>query len=122
VGGGHSRIKRNVAAQIEAICNVVGVTFYFGLAWVTLAPIPLLLKLLRERIRVFNALDVDPRAGITVPVPRAANVTADFETSHGKARFSRAVDHVETSETGSHYDHVYLQPVSIYRHIELGFL
>jgi len=70
----------NIFAQIKAICDVVSVALYLGLTCVALTPVPLLLKLFGEGIRVFDTLDIDSRAGIPVPVPSATDSLSDLET------------------------------------------
>ena len=72
--------KLNVLAQIKAICDVVSVALDLWLTGVAFAPVPLLLKLLGKRIRLFDTLDIDSRAGVTIPVPGAADSLSDLET------------------------------------------
>ena len=102
------RLEFNVALEVEAVGHVVGVFQDLGLRGVALRPLPLLLELGRERVRVVHALDVAARAGIAVPVPGAADALAALEDLRGKAELPEAIEHVEPGEAGSDDHHVHL--------------
>ena len=69
-------IELNIGAQIETVGDVVGVFQDFRLRRVALAPVPVLLPLVGERIGILHAFDVTAGAGIAVPVPGAPDATA----------------------------------------------
>ena len=81
-----ARVEPDVAAQIEPVGDVLDVAQDLGLRRVFLGPDPLLLELVRERVRVLHALDVAARAGIPVPVPHAADVGSGLVDAHGEAQ------------------------------------
>src|SRR5262249_8554462 len=73
VRGGDAGIELDVPSQVELVGHVVEVTQDLRLPRVSLCPLPLLLELLREGIRVVHALDVAAAPRVTVPVPGAAD-------------------------------------------------
>src|SRR5204862_106975 len=86
-GRGDASVELDVVAQVEAIRDVVRVLEDLGLRCVALGPIPLLLELVGELVRVLHALDVAARARVAVPVPGAADATArldEFVASTGR--------------------------------------
>ncbi len=80
----NARIKLNIATQIEPVSDMVGVSQNLGLRRIALAPLPFLLQLFRKRIGILHALDVAARAGITIPVPCSADITALLIDTHRK--------------------------------------
>ena len=72
-------IEDNVAAQIEAVGDMVGIAEDFGLGRVALFPDPGLLQGFRERVGVLQAFDIAARARVTIPVPGAAHAAAGLE-------------------------------------------
>ena len=95
---GHARVEHDMPAQIEAIGNMVGIGEDFRLRRVLLRPVPLLVQFLREGERILHALDVATRAGITVPVPGAADATAGLEHPCRKAKPAQAMQHVHSGK------------------------
>ena len=81
----HPRIELNVAAQLEAVGDVVGVTQDLRLRRIALGPNPLLLQLLRELVRILHALNVAACARVAVPIPGATDAASGLEDTHGKA-------------------------------------
>jgi hypothetical protein len=69
----HPGLELDVAPQVVAVGDVVGVFQDLGLGGVALGPLPFLLELGRELVGILHALDVAARAGIAVPVPGAAD-------------------------------------------------
>src|SRR6266404_8782143 len=94
----------DVAPEIEAVRHVVDVTQDLGLRAVALGPVPFLLQLIREGIRVFHAFDVAATPRVAVPVPGAANPTTGLEATHFEAEFTQAIDRVETAGSGADDD------------------
>src|SRR5438477_3368607 len=66
-------VELNVASEVEAVSYMVDVTQDFRLGAVALGPLPFLLQLVREGIRVFHAFDIAAASRVAVPVPSAAN-------------------------------------------------
>ncbi len=87
-------VELDVATQVEAVGDVVGVLQDLGLGRVALGPVPLLLELVGELVRVLHALDVAARAGVAVPVPGAADAAARLEHPRRHAEPAHTVEHV----------------------------
>ena len=85
---------------------MVGVSLNFGLTRVAFAPVPLLLQFSRERIRVFDAFNIDSGARVSIPIPGAAHALTHLVTLNAEATLPRAIDHVQASEPGADDDHV----------------
>ena len=103
---GHARLELNVAAEIEAVGDVLDVAQDLGLGGIALRPVPFLLQLVGEGVGVVHALDVAAGAGIAVPVPGAADAAARFEDPRGEAEAAQAVEHVQAGEPGADDDGV----------------
>jgi len=99
-GGFDARIELDVAAQVEPVGDVIGVTQNFRLGRIPLAPVPLLLKFLRKLVGIFHALHIAARAWIAVPIPSAADAASGFENARGQSQLSRTVEHVHAREPG----------------------
>src|SRR5436305_4191165 len=99
-------VEFDVAPQVEAIGHMVDVAQDLGLRAVALRPMPLLLQLVGEGIRVFQALHVAAAPGIAVPVPSAAHPVASLESAHAEAELAQAMDRVEAAEPGAYNDRV----------------
>ena len=67
---------------------------------------PVLLQIVREGIRVFQAFDVAAAPRIAVPVPGAADPIASLEDAQFEAELAQAVDRVEPADAGSHDDRI----------------
>ena len=76
----------DVAPQVEPVDDVVEVALGLRLLGEVLLPLPLVEQLLREQVAVRVALGVEPRAGVAVPVPRAADAAAGLEQLRREAR------------------------------------
>src|SRR5690242_2892627 len=99
-------VELDVAREVEAVGHMVDVTQDLRLRAVALRPMPLLLQLVREGIRVFHAFDVAATSRVAVPVPSAANPTTGLEATHFRAEFTQAIDRVETADSGADDDRV----------------
>src|SRR5262249_1098440 len=62
------------------------------LAGEMLGPFPFIEQLLRERKAVGIALGIEARAGITIPVPGAADIGAGLEHAHAQAELAQAAE------------------------------
>ena len=101
---GDHGVELDVAPQVEAVGDVVGVPQHLGLGGEALRPVPLLFKLVAEPVGVVDALDVTAGAGVAVPVPRAADTGSGFEHPHGEAGLAETVEHVHAGEAGADHD------------------
>ena len=99
-------IELNVGAQIKAVGDVVGVFQDLGLRRVALAPVPFLLQFFGERIGILHALDVAARAGITVPVPGAADVAALLVDADRKTLPAQPVQHIHAGKACADHDDI----------------
>jgi hypothetical protein len=71
-----------------------------------LGPLPLLQQLLRKGEAVGITLGIEARAGITVPVPGAADVGAGLEYAGAEAKLAQPVELVHARQTGADDDGV----------------
>jgi hypothetical protein len=85
---------------------VIGVFQDLGLRRIALAPVPLLLQVIRERIGILHALDVAARAGIAVPVPGAADIAALLIDPDRQSQSAQFVQHVHSGKAGADHDDV----------------
>src|SRR5712675_3442089 len=99
-------IELYVAPEVEAVSHMVDVTQDLRLRSVALGPMPFLLQLVREGIRVLHAFDVAATPRVTVPVPGAANAATGLEATHFEAEFTQAIDRVETADSGADDDRI----------------
>ena len=101
-----ARVELHVAAQVEAVGDVVDVFQDLGLRAVALRPFPFLLQLVGEAVGIFQAFHVAARAGIAVPEPGAADAGPGFVSAHFQADAAQAMDGIETGETAADNNHV----------------
>src|SRR5580692_1404038 len=94
-------VELDVAPEVEAVGHMVDVTQDLRLRAVALGPMPFLLQVVREGIRVLHAFDVAATPWVAVPVPGAANPAAGLEGTHFEAEFTQAIDRVETADSGA---------------------
>ena len=106
MSGRDAGFQLDVAAQIEAIGDVVQVRQNFRLPRIAFRPLPLLLQRFVEGIAVLHAFHVATRPWITVPEPRAANAVARLEDAHAESLLAQTVQQVETRKTGTDNDGV----------------
>src|SRR5689334_15193211 len=99
-------VELDVAPEVEAVSHMVDVTQDLRLRAVALGPMPFLLQLVREGIRVLHAFDVAATPWIAVPIPGAANAATGLEAMHFEAEFAQAVDRVETADSGADDDRI----------------
>ena len=92
-------------AQAKAVGHVVGIAFKIGLGGKLLRPVPFLLEFIVEAIGIFDALDINPRAGVAVPVPRAADAIARFK-AHDLVIIAQTPDRVKAGEPRPDHDNV----------------
>ena len=80
---------------------MVGVAQDLGLRRVALGPVPLLLEVGVERVRVVDALDVAAGARVAVPVPRAADTVGGLVDDGREPEPAQLVQHVQPGEPGA---------------------
>src|SRR6476620_12049908 len=71
-----------------------------------LLPVPFRHQLLGKGVAIGPAFGIETRAGITVPVPGAADVRAGLEDPYGHAQFAQAVEHIHAGNPGADDDRV----------------
>src|SRR5260370_41143302 len=99
-GLGDLGLELDVAAEVEAIGDVVGIAQDLGLGGVALRPFPFLLQLGRELVGILDAFDVAACAGIAVPIPGAADALAGLEPPYPETLPSHAVQQARSAEPG----------------------
>src|ERR1700732_3470060 len=99
-------IELYVPPEVEAVSHMVDVTQDLRLRPVALGPLPFLLQLVREGIRVLHAFDVAATPRVAVPVPGATNAATGVEATHFEAEFTQAIDRVETADSGADDDRI----------------
>src|SRR3979411_2666596 len=71
-----------------------------------LLPVPFRHQLLGKGVAIGPAFGIKTRAGITVPVPGAADVRAGLEEPYGHAPFAQAAEHIHAGNPGADDDSV----------------
>src|ERR1700737_4664364 len=99
-------VELDVAPKVEGVSHMVDVTQDLRLRAVALGPLPFLLQVVREGIRVLHAFDIAATPRVAVPVPGAANSATGLEATHSKAEFTQAIDRVETADSGADNDRI----------------
>ena len=102
VGGGDAGVELHPVAQREPVRHEPRVLQELRLGCVALAPIPLALDLVRERVLVGEALDVAAGAGVAVPVPGPTDVRTGLDHLGAEPQLPHAVQHVDASEPSPH--------------------
>lgn len=100
-GTRHFSVQLHVAAQVEAVDDLVQVLLDFGLFQVARGPVPFLQQVLVEGVAVDEALGVGFRAGVAVEVPSAADAAAPFERPDPTADATRFTEPLRTSPTAN---------------------
>src|SRR6202011_3673401 len=90
-------VELDLAPKVEAVSDAIDVTQDIGLRAVALRPMPFLLQLPAEGIRVFQAFDVAAAPRIAVPVPGAANPGDSSECATRLSECAPSGHRVETS-------------------------
>ena len=103
-------IEHDLAAQVEAVGDVVGVSEDFRLRRILLRPVPFLVQLLGEREGILQALDVAAGAGIAIPVPRSANAAAGFVNPRGESEPPQPMQHVQAGKARADHDGIKTLP------------
>lgn len=103
----HFSVQLDVAAQIEAVDDVVEVLLDVGLLQVARGPVPLLQQVLVEGVAVDETLGVGLRAGVAVEVPGAANAATLLECPNLQPKLiAQLVKHVDAAKSGTNDDSV----------------
>src|SRR5690606_15323336 len=95
------RMELHVTHQVEALRDMLDVRQNLMLRRVALRPVPFLLQVVVERVRVLEALDDTSRARILVPEPRTADAAASLESARLEAEAPHAMDGIEAGKAGA---------------------
>ena len=101
-----ARREPHVAPQVVLVGDEAEVAEDLRLCGVALGPLPLFVELRVPAVGVVDALHVAPRAGIPVPVPRAADVVARFDGDRCESHLSETMQQVQPGEAGADDHHV----------------
>ena len=101
MGGRNARFQLDVAAQIEAVGDVVQVRQNFRLRRIAFAPLPFLLERFIEGVAILHAFHVATCTRVAVPEPGAADAITRLEDPYAQALLTQAVQQVETRKTGT---------------------
>ena len=103
----HFSVQLDVAAQVEAVDDVVEVLLDVGLLQVARGPVPLLQQVLVEGVAVDETFGVGLRAGVAVEVPGAANAAALLERPDLQPQLvAQLVKHVDAAKPGTDDDSI----------------
>src|ERR1700730_4255991 len=94
-------VEGDQTAEVKPLGDMVRVAENFRLRGKQLAPLPVLLQLLREAERILHALDIAAGAGIAIPVPGAADAAPRLEGAHVKTELAQAMQQVKAGEAGT---------------------
>ena len=94
----------DVIAEVVTVGDVLEVGEDLGLGRVLLGPLPLLLQLRVEAVRVVRSRDVATGARVTVPVPGATDAVRRLEDLRPEAEPAQPVKQIEACEACA-YDH-----------------
>ncbi len=103
---GDAGVEHDLAAQVEAIGDVVGVSEDFRLRRIFLRPVPFLVQLFGEREGVLHALDIAAGAGIAIPVPGSADAAAGLKDPRVETEAAQPVQHVQAGKACADHDRV----------------
>src|SRR4029077_7362310 len=106
VRGGYPALELDVAAQIELVGDVIEIALGLGLRGEVFLPMPLVQQFLRKGVAVSPAFGIEARAGIAVPVPRAADTGAGLEHPRLEPEFAQLVELIKAGNTGADDDRV----------------
>ena len=109
-GPGHLGVEFDMGPQVESVRHMLEIAKDLGLPGVAFGPLPLLLELFGELVRVLHALDVAPCAGVAIPKPRAAHATPRLEHHSRETEVTGAVQHVQPGEPRSDDHYIELPP------------
>ena len=96
----------DVAAQIEAVGDVVQVRQNFRLSGIAFRPLPFLLERFVEGVAVLHAFHVATCTRIAVPEPGTTNAITRLEDPDAQALLTQPVQQVETRKTSTDDDGV----------------
>ncbi len=105
-GRRNAPLEADVTAQVEAVCDMVGIAQNLGLGRILFAPYPFLLQLFAERVGVVHALHVAARPGIAIPVPGATDIVGSLEHDGREPELPQSIKHVHAGKAGARDDGV----------------
>src|SRR6185312_15190380 len=95
-------VEANVGPQVIAIGDKAKITQDFGLGRVFFRPRPCALELRIEGVAVIDRLNVAACAGISVPVPGAADVAGFLQHDRVESGLAQPMQKVKAGETGAY--------------------
>ena len=102
----HAPVKADIAAQIMAVSNVVGIGQDFRLPRKPLRPRPFLLQFTVKLIGILQTFNVAAGARIAVPIPGAANPVTGFNSRRRQAHLAQAIEQIHASKAGPNNNHI----------------
>ena len=108
-GFGDRRLESDVAAEVEAVRDVLQIAQDFRLPRIAFGPPPLLLELVGELVGILDAIGIAAGAGIAVPVPGTADAAAPLEDLYREPHPAQAMKHVEAGEACADDDRVHIR-------------
>src|ERR1700747_666957 len=84
-------VELDITPEVEAVSHMVDVTQDLRLRAIALGPMPFLLQLVREGIRIFHAFNIAAAPRVAIPIPGAANAATGLEATHCEAEFTQAI-------------------------------
>src|SRR6266481_2536484 len=99
-------VELDVTPEVKAVSHMVDVAQDLGLRAIALGPLPFLLQLIREGVRILHAFDIAATPRVAVPVPGAANPATGLEGAHSEAEFTQAINRVEPADPGADDDRI----------------
>ena len=102
-------VKADVAPQIIAVGDEAEVAQDFGLGRVFLRPLPRALQFRIEGVAVVDGLNVAACAGISVPVPGAADVVGLLQRHRCEAGLAQPMQKVQAGKAGTHHRDINLK-------------
>ncbi len=98
----HFSVQLDVAAQVEAVDDVVEILLDVGLLQIASGPVPLLQQVLVEGVAVDETFGVGLSAGVAVEIPGAANAAALLERPDLEPKLiAQLVKHINAAKPGA---------------------
>src|SRR5260370_26683657 len=110
--GADAAVERDVAAEVELVGDEVEIARRLRLRSEMLGAAPFLQQLLREGIAVGIALGIEARAGITIPVPGAADARPGLEHADPQPQLAQTVELVEARYARADNDGIVVQGIA----------
>ena len=103
-------VELHVFAQVELVGDVIEITQILGLGREAFLPVPLVEQFPREGITVGEALGVEARAGIAVPVPGSTEVGRGVQHQRVDAEIGQPLDLIDAGHARAYDDDFVVRP------------